>query len=210
MSRSFAKPAFSRTVTIDIKQWTTSTQNTFTFQNYLSYFGRWLEKSNELRSNWRSAPPPTAPPSSLSSTCWLDPFSSNVKKGKDTSMLGNVDEEDVEKDDQDQGWLLGWATNLGNGDEEDVEKNDQGWLLGWATNLGGAAGRGACSLPNSPLCISSPTSSSLLLSIVRLIIIIFSCHSHPQHCRLSVLSLWVHYVCCSGRLDLDSLSFLSS
>ena len=23
---------------------------------------------------------------------------------------------------------------LGNGDEEDVEKNDQGWLLGWATN----------------------------------------------------------------------------
>ena len=75
-------------------------------------------------------------------------------------MLGNVDEEDVEKDDQDQGWLLGWATNLGNGDEEDVEKNDQGWLLGWATNLGGAAGRGACSLPNSPLCISSPTSQS--------------------------------------------------
>ena len=33
-------------------------------------------------------------------------------------MLGNVDEEDVEKDDQ--GWLLGWATNLGNVDEEDV------------------------------------------------------------------------------------------
>ena len=104
MSRSFAKPAFSRTVTIDIKQLTSSTQNTFTFQNYLSYFGRWLEKFTELRSNWRSAPPPTAPPSSLSSTCWLDPFSSNVKKGKDTSMLGNVDEEDVEKDDQ--GWLL--------------------------------------------------------------------------------------------------------
>ena len=88
----------------------------------------------------------------------------DVEKGKDTSVLGN-------------------------GDEEDVEKNDQGWPLGWATNLGGAAGRGACSLPNSPLCISSPTSSSLLLSIVRLIIIIFSCHSHPQHCRLSVLSL---------------------
>ena len=65
MSRSFAKPAFSRTVTIDIKQLTTSTQNTFTFQNYLSYFCLWLEKFTELRSNWRSAPPPTAPPSSL-------------------------------------------------------------------------------------------------------------------------------------------------
>ena len=87
MSRSFAKPAFSRTVTIDIKQLTTSTQNTFTFQNYLSYFGRWLEKFTELRSNWRSAPPPTAPPSSLSSTCWLDPFSMDVEKGKDTSVL---------------------------------------------------------------------------------------------------------------------------
>ena len=87
MSRSFAKPAFSRTVTIDIKQLTSSTQNTFTFQNYLSYFGRWLEKFTELRSNWRSAPPPTAPPSSLSSTCWLDPFSMDVEKGKDTSVL---------------------------------------------------------------------------------------------------------------------------
>ena len=53
MSRSFAKPAFSRTATSNTKQSTTSTQNTFTFQNYLSYFGRWLEKSNELRSNWR-------------------------------------------------------------------------------------------------------------------------------------------------------------
>ena len=74
MSRSFAKPAFSRTVTIDIKQLTSSTQNTFTFQNYLSYFGRWLEKFTELRSNWRSAPPPTAPPSSLSSTYWHVPF----------------------------------------------------------------------------------------------------------------------------------------
>ena len=29
-----------------------------------------------------------------------------------------------EKDDQ--SWLLGWETNLGNGDEEDVEKDDQG------------------------------------------------------------------------------------
>ena len=87
MSRSFAKPAFSRTATSNTKQSTTSTQNTFTFQNYLSYFGRWLEKSNELRSNWRSAPPPTAPPSSLSSTCWLDPFSMDVEKGKDTSVL---------------------------------------------------------------------------------------------------------------------------
>ena len=87
MSRSFAKPAFSRTATSNTKQSTTSTQNTFTFQNYLSYFGRWLEKSNELRSNWRSAPPPTAPPSSLSSTCWLGPFSMDVEKGKDTSVL---------------------------------------------------------------------------------------------------------------------------
>ena len=115
MSRSFAKPAFSRTATSNTKQSTTSTQNTFTFQNYLSYFGRWLEKSNELRSNWRSAPPPTAPPSSLSSTCWLDPFSSNVKKGKDTSMLGNVDEEDVEKDDQNKmsPWCLKWFWQQG-------------------------------------------------------------------------------------------------
>ena len=109
MSRSFAKPAFSRTATSNTKQSTTSTQNTFTFQNYLSYFGRWLEKSNELRSNWRSAPPPTAPPSSLSSTYWLVPFSLDVKKGKDTSMLGNRDE-DVEEDDQ--GWLLGWIIFL--------------------------------------------------------------------------------------------------
>ena len=60
----------------------------------------------------------------------------------------------------------------------------------------GKAGRGACSLPNSPLCISSPTSSSLLLSIVRLIIIIFSCHSHPQHCWLPMFSFGVHCMCC--------------
>ena len=48
MSRSFTEPAFSRTATNIVKQLTTSTQNTFTFQNCHSYF--LLEKYNELRS----------------------------------------------------------------------------------------------------------------------------------------------------------------
>ena len=39
----------------------------FYFSKLSPYFSRWLEKFNELRSNWRPAPPPTAPPLHLSS-----------------------------------------------------------------------------------------------------------------------------------------------
>ena len=39
MSRSFTEPAFSRTATYRVKQLTTSTQNTFPFQNCHSCFG---------------------------------------------------------------------------------------------------------------------------------------------------------------------------
>ena len=39
-------------------------------------------------------------------------LSADVEKGKDTSVLGNGDEEVVEKDGQ--GWLLGWETNSQN------------------------------------------------------------------------------------------------
>ena len=74
MSRSFAKPALSRTVT-------SKTNNQLYQLKILSLFKiipPWLEKFNELRSIWRSAPPPiwpATPPLSLSSTCWFLPFS---------------------------------------------------------------------------------------------------------------------------------------
>ena len=54
MSSSFAKPALSRTVT-------SKTNNQLYQLKILSLFKiipPWLEKFNELRSIWRSAPPP--------------------------------------------------------------------------------------------------------------------------------------------------------
>ena len=49
MSRSFTEPAFSRTATYRVKQLTSSTQNTFPFQNCHSCFGWKSQKRSPER-----------------------------------------------------------------------------------------------------------------------------------------------------------------
>ena len=87
MSRSFTEPAFSRTATNRVKQLTTSTQNTFTFQNCHSYFG-WKNTMSSAQFSGCS--------SSYCASLVLELhlltspllLASDMKKGKDTSMLG--------------------------------------------------------------------------------------------------------------------------
>ena len=186
MSRSFATQALSRTATFKTKQSTISTQNTFPFLKLslpiwsLALKIRWAPLNLGDRLLLRR---PRAPPADFSPS-WL------------------VDVEDRQGHLHAGKWW--WREVV-----EKLRRTPQGWLLDGVTNLGCA--RAARPLVSrSPHRTSSCNSSSLSLSIVCVIIIIFSRHSHPQHSRLSVLSFGVHYVRCSGWLDLDGLCFLPS
>ena len=88
MSRSFTEPAFSRTATYRVKQLTTSTQNTFPFQNCHSCFG-WKNTMSSAQIGGLlllplRLPRPWAPPTdtSPSSRCRRGEGQGHLRAGK--------------------------------------------------------------------------------------------------------------------------------
>ena len=152
MSRSFAKPALSRTVTRKAKQSTTSTQNTFTFQNYLSKVGLKNKTSSAqfggLLLLLLHLPRPWAPPADCSPSLRNKPFQSSEGDNPTAAAhMGGLVEfapspigtQGLCRRREGQGHLhAGKWWRRRNGDEEDVdvvenvvEKDDHDWLLGW-------------------------------------------------------------------------------